>query len=347
MSVERLGSVTIPSGRLMIVDTGLLNLWSHDRAPLLPEYERIAAAANSAIDFRIEGPDAEAAGRAFDRQWNPRFVFDIPAHGVDAVKASFASIVKAAGLQASLVEGPRIPHLERVDLVLKLGQGAGEVQFHGVPGVVISGLPKNRELTVFGERVGEAPFEQLWRTVTLEVQPNALVKRTIDAGTVAVDFARLMFVDVDGLGGWNHHDSVDDKADVVFWGRDAAEVAEKFAAEQLSSSEFGWKNLQIDVAIDRGQRIEKLKADGALKFAFDFRPHSDHFRLLEQMRSAPTESGTIALGNSLACGFFTSWGDGFFPVRVGLDSMGEVVNVEIALATAQAVANMKAVNGLE
>lgn len=35
------------------------------------------------------------------------------------------------------------------------------------------------------------------------------------------------------------------------------------------------------------------------------------------------------------------------PVRVGLDSMGEMVNVEIALATAQAVASMKVVNGLE
>ncbi len=33
--VEDMGVVTVPSGTLLLIDAGLLNLWSHNRVPLL------------------------------------------------------------------------------------------------------------------------------------------------------------------------------------------------------------------------------------------------------------------------------------------------------------------------
>ncbi len=85
----------------MIMDAGLLNLWSHDGAPLMPEGvlsdEAATASANASEDFRIEGPDAEAAGRAFDRQWHPLFLYDIPGAGVAAFKASFEEFTRSKG----------------------------------------------------------------------------------------------------------------------------------------------------------------------------------------------------------------------------------------------------------
>jgi len=92
--------------------------------------------------------------------------------------------------------------------------------------------------------------------------------------------------------------------------------------------------------------VEDLKKAKQLKFATDFRPHSDHFQLLAQMRSSPTDSGTLCVGGALCCGFFTGWGDGFYPVRLDLDEGRAVVRIHIELGTEDAIRNMRAVNGL-
>ena len=57
---ELLGVVTVPSGTLLLVDAGLLGIWEGTRADI-PD----------TVDFRIDGPDAEEAGRRFDRAWHP------------------------------------------------------------------------------------------------------------------------------------------------------------------------------------------------------------------------------------------------------------------------------------
>jgi hypothetical protein len=36
-AIEQLGVVTSRSGILIVIDTGYLNLWSHDRTPVLPD----------------------------------------------------------------------------------------------------------------------------------------------------------------------------------------------------------------------------------------------------------------------------------------------------------------------
>lgn len=57
-NAEQLGEVTAPSGVVVLLDMGLMWLWSHDRPPVMqsgrygPETE---AAANSAIDFGVVG----------------------------------------------------------------------------------------------------------------------------------------------------------------------------------------------------------------------------------------------------------------------------------------------------
>src|SRR4051794_22478704 len=122
---EVLGEVTAPTGTLLVLDMGLLDLWPHDRPPTVPEGllpDDVTAAANSAVDLAIAGPDAERAGLAYDRQWHPRYLFDIPAQAVDQQRAHFDSIICEHGLDARLVAlGERVPHRRRVDLALEQG----------------------------------------------------------------------------------------------------------------------------------------------------------------------------------------------------------------------------------
>lgn len=66
-NVERLGFVTCQSGVLIVIDTGYRGIWSHDRAPILPEgaldTTEATESANTAVDLYIGGADAEKAGR--------------------------------------------------------------------------------------------------------------------------------------------------------------------------------------------------------------------------------------------------------------------------------------------
>src|SRR5260370_38430555 len=120
---RRVGEVTVHSGVVLVIDTGLLHFWSHDRKPVMAEGDEspeVVASANWAagqVDFRIDGPDAEKAGRAFNRQWNPFFLFDIPPHGVKVIRKAFRACVTEHGLDARLVPlDRRVPHRERAAL---------------------------------------------------------------------------------------------------------------------------------------------------------------------------------------------------------------------------------------
>jgi len=338
MAVETLGEVQAPSGTVLIVDMGLLNVWCHDRPPVMPDgllsSDEQTARANDAADYRIEGADAGRAAQLFDR-----WLFDIPRHGSAEYEASFAEVVRKNALDARLVtRDQRVTHLERARQAV--AGGSGEFPVHGVQMVAVKtpALP----LRVIGERRGSSPYPDCWSWIALDVAPGD-VASVAPAGTVAVDKARLMFVDLEALGAWRHEEPTDGLADFVFWGRDAQAAAERFGVPKLDDGTFGFVDLPVMDAVKRGEEIEAARAE--LRIATDFRPHSHHYHLLKQMRGSRTESGTMELAGSTCCAFFTSWGDGFFPVFRELDERGALLRVRIDLGTPQAIANMDYVNG--
>jgi hypothetical protein len=332
---ECLGEVTVPSGTLLVMDTGTLNLWSHDRVPLIEEgtlsSRRAEELANSASDLEIEGPDAVTAGKSFNRQWDPRFLYDIPAEGLQMMKSLFEKCLQEQGLTASLKElAVRISHRQRVDRAVEWGKGYGEVQYHGLSALATSGLPPDQTMKVYGVRMNQLDYRDRWRWVWLEVCSGLPTVKSQTVGEVAVDWARLMFADLDALGQWMHEEPLDGKADFLFWGKDSSIAATATQAPQLAEG-YGWLNLPVDEAAELGLQVGEIREQRELKFATDFRPHSHHYEVMRQVRSKPTESGVIDVGGARMCVFMTSWGDGFYPVICDFGEKGQLLRVRIEL----------------
>jgi hypothetical protein len=288
--IESLGEVTAPSGVLLIIDTGYLNLWCHDRPPVLPEgvlsNAQATARANTFVDVRVDGPDAVEAGKAFDRSWNPLYVFDASPESVGPggkLTQAFAEIVSARSLRARLVPQSLIPHRRRVDLALEYGSGAGEVQFHGLWAAVIA-VPNDRALPVMGVRIVDGDFAGRWQRVWVECG-NGRVARSEMAGHVMVDWARLMVADVDGLGEWKHDEPLDGRADIgsrvrmdgpdgqpVRWlfreapDREADSGWRVFAGDETDEYNDDYRNISL---IGVGQLVQR---DAALKAVIDAEP---------------------------------------------------------------------------
>jgi len=150
-----------------------------------------------------------------------------------------------------------------------------------------------------------------------------------------------MFADVDALGAWQHETPLDGLADYVFWGRDAADVAKRMGAKRQSHDEWGWVNLPVRKAAQRGLAIEELRKESALRFAGDFRPHSHHYMVMKQVRATPAQSGTIEVGGADVCTFMTTWGDGYYPVSREMDAAGALVRITIELGDEEIVARQR------
>ena len=340
---EVLGTVTAPSGKLLLVDMGMLELWCHDRRPMLPPGlldPEGTENANAGCDFRIDGPDAEKCGRHWGRYWHPRFVYDIPRHGIDRVRAAFDEFVAEQEYDATLTKlRARVTHRQRIADALEHGRGAGQVFFQGIEGFAFDDVPKDTPMRVVGERMGgrDGAVKNRWRWIDLEVRSGGKAAPTKSgrAGTVLVDRARLMFADVDALGAWNHNTPTDGKADVAFWGRDAETVARETKAPRLphqpDGEMYGWEDLPDAEARRKAEQIQRLKQQRKLMFAWDYRPHSHHHTVLSQARTSATESGTVDVGGATMCGFMTGWGDGAFPVVVERDAGGAIVRVRVQL----------------
>src|ERR1051325_7976264 len=130
--IEHLGEVTAPSGGLMLVDTGLLGIWCHDRPPRFPEGRadaHVVDAANASVDYRIEGPDAAAAARLWTSPNHPLYLYDRPAPPqAKALMAKFNASLQANGLVARLTpSAERISHRRRIDLLLDHSPRGGEL----------------------------------------------------------------------------------------------------------------------------------------------------------------------------------------------------------------------------
>jgi hypothetical protein len=334
--VEQLGVVTSRTGVLVLIDTGYLNLWSHDRTPVMPEDVldvELTANTNSWVDLKIVGADAERAGRLLEMSSHPLYVFDQPPDHPE-LQAKLEKLVHEQGMDARFeVISPRIPHRQRVDLTLAYGKGAGEIQFHGIWAVAVSGVPTLRPLRVLGKRCA-APDSDCWSQITVECRPNSRIALSEKLGVVGVDYARILIADVDALGLWKHEESLDGLADYVFWGRDAERVASAVKAPRLNEGEFGWLNVPIDTAAEHGTEVEEYRDQHSFKMAGDFRPHSHHWRVMKPTReNTVTESGTTELDGMTVCNFMTTWGDGVFEVYRELDESGELSQIRIEMET--------------
>jgi hypothetical protein len=116
--------------------------------------------------------------------------------------------------------------------------------------------------------------------------------------------------------------------------RAAKQLGHTVRAPKLDDGQFGWVNLPVLDAVERGTEAERLQAGRGLKLATDFRPHSHLYQLLAQIRQGDPGSGTVAIGDAEACGFETSWGDGFFAVFRDRDEAGRLVQIRIELEPA-------------
>jgi hypothetical protein len=330
---EHLGSVSSRSGILLVIDTGYLNLWSHNGKPVMPsgvlDSEEATERANSFVDVEIVGPDAEKAGRLLDMSWHPLYVYDQPpVHR--KLQTKFDEVIRAHQLQARLKVIPeRISHRRRVDLALEYGKGAGEIQFHGICATTIGCVPRLQAMPVLAER--SASDSSRWKQVFVKCRPHTSVARSEMVGNVAVDYARLLITDIEVLGSWKHEQSLDGRADYVFWGLDAETVARALDAPTIGAGEFGWLDLPLEEAEQHGLAVQQYRESHSLKLAGDFRPHSHQWQVMTPTRVSATESATVEIDGVSICNFMTTWGDGLFAVHRELSQSGELVQIRIEL----------------
>lgn len=210
------------------------------------------------------------------------------------------------------------------------------------PALVKAEVPADRALPVVATRVGKGRYADCWDHVAVRLGDGA-VAHSRKLGEAGVDFARLVCMDHGALDHWQHDESLDGLADFVFWGRDAAALARAMRAPATAEG-YGWTNLPVAEADAKALEASKIKAENHWLLATDFRPHSHHFHALAAARKSPRQAGTIEVGGAKVCLFFTSWGDGVFPVYLDVDNKDRPVQIRVQLHTPDASAAMHAVN---
>ncbi len=210
------------------------------------------------------------------------------------------------------------------------------------PALVKTAVPADRALSVVGQRVGKGRWADCWDHVAVRLGDGE-VASSKKLGEAGVDFARLVCMDHGALDHWQHEDSLDGLTDFAFWGRDAAQLARAMRAPATKEG-YGWSDLPVADAEAKALEADKLKAANHWLLARDFRPHSHHFHALAAARKSPQGAGTIEVGGAKVCLFFTSWGDGVFPIYLDLDSKKRPVQVRVQLNTAASNEAMHAVS---
>jgi hypothetical protein len=324
-----LGTITLPTGQLVVADMGYLDMWSGENEPAPPEVDdpALQARVDSAEDLRIVGPDAEPAARAFNRQ-SLTFLYDVPDPG--GMVRLFDEVVGPMGFNALVEPEPRrVPHGERARRAI--AAGGADFVINGVWVVAVGGLPAETPLRVVGLEVDYGQgVGRRWESVSVELT-DAAAATTRDLGVVGVDWARLIFADPVCLDAWVHEEPLDGRADLVYWGADALECRSVFGGEALDEGALGWENLPVEEAADRGLSIETWRHEREKRLAVDFRPHSHHYRIMRAIRAHPREVGELDLAGGRVLALMTSWGDGIFPVEADCAADGSLLRVRVVL----------------
>jgi len=332
-----LGEITCPSGHLVIVDGGILGMWSADRSPseldpagLGITEPGLLAEVKGAVDYIVTGPDADEAGRSFGR-YPGRYRYDIPATRTAEWVSTVEQKWRDNGWQATAVAAPRqVPHRERARRCAE-ERLAGFGVF-GLSAVAVGDLPVDRPLAVRATRA--AGEWDGWSEMVVRVS-DAPVASSQPVGDIGIDAARFAFADADALSAWQHEDTLDGLADVVFWGAVADEAAAAFGAAKVrlpGETHHGWTDLPLAEALQRAVELTAWKdADPARRFAIDFRPHSHHWQVMAHVRASDVEAGAITVGGARILFAMTGQGDGVFPVWVDRDARDAVVAIRIEL----------------
>jgi len=354
--VAHLGEVTCPSGVVVIVDIGYMDLWSgrHQPVPRLDDIDdpEDKAKAASRGDYVIAGKDAAAVARLADYS-RFHFLYDRSLEGIELIAARIASLAKEHGLDARVEREPhQIPHRERAQRVADLGGGDFSVEG---PWVGAVGALPNRPLTVrgrghdYGGNVGVR-----WAEVSIEVSQQP-VAASIQIGHVAVDHGMILLGDADALGSWRHWGSLDGLCDVAFFGREEEAAREALGAELLAESSIwgasGWRNITPEEGKRRLQQVRSWLGPGSPmgRLVLEYRPHSHNYLVMEQIRrmertrARPGEVGALELDGATLLGLSTSWGDGLFPIWVDRDQAGAVVAIRLEFGSEKRRQMMEAV----
>ncbi|RYZ44262.1 MAG: DUF2185 domain-containing protein [Myxococcaceae bacterium] len=322
-----LGEVDLPEGQLLILDPGLGRFWRHDAEPASPRKKDPAA-----HDLRIVGPDAEAAGRAYDREFDPRHLFD-RTDPQDAVK-HFGRFAKEQGFDARAeVLSSRVPHAERARLAVEHGKGLGVVKYNGLWAVVADGLPRDRGLQVIGVPMPRGEFAGRWRSIDVVVDGKAEAVRSEQVSGVMVDHGQLLFAGLGPMGRFRMWESLDGLADYVFFGKDAPALAKELGASDLGKGVFGWKDLPVAQVGEKATPLQERIGKDSLAVGVDYRPHCNLERLNAQLRESEEDAGSLVLDGARAVGCGNRWGDGIFPVSRHFDAKGRTVRLRVELGT--------------
>jgi hypothetical protein len=318
-----LGEVEVPSSILLVLDPGLGRFWRHDGDPSSPR-----KADPKHCDLAIVGPDAVAAGKAYDRQFDPRYLFDVV--DVAQTRKRFAKFVKDKKLDARLEQlESRIPHLQRARLAVEIGGGAGVVSWNHLWAVAVAGLPAGQELRIEATPMPEGEFAGRWRSIDVVIDANKAIAQSLPVQGVMVEHGQLICADLEAFGEFRMWEPLDGLADYVFWGNDAPTIAEKFQAPRLDDRHFGWINIPDAEAPRYFQPVQDWIESQKLDAGVDYRPHCNLEKLNAQIRNTELESGQLDLAGARACGFRNRWGDGIFTVIRDLDAAGQLVRVRL------------------
>lgn len=332
-----LGEVEVPSGILLVLDPGLGRFWRHDGDPCSPR-----KADPKHHDLAIVGPDAVAAGKAYDRQFDPRYLFDVG--DVAATIKHFAKFVKDRKLDARLERlDRRIPHLERARLAVEAGGGAGVVHYNNLWAVAVGGLPAGQTLRIEATPMPQGEFARRWRSIDVVIDAEGVVARSLPVQGVMVEHGQMICADLEAFGQFRMWEPLDGLADFIFWGQDAPAIAEKFQASRLDDRHFGWLNVP-DSEIHRfAQPVQAWIESQQLLAGVDYRPHCNLEKLNAQIRDKELESGQLELAGVRVCGFRNRWGDGIFTVIRDLDASGRLVRIRLDVGNEETQSRLRRV----
>lgn len=202
------------------------------------------------------------------------------------------------------------------------------------PAIVKAAVPHDRPLAVCGRKLGVGRFSERWDHVSIALGDGVAVT-TKKLGEAGVDFAHLALVDLALLEHWQHEDSLDGKADVVFSGRDERLLASAMVAPRVADG-YGWVDLPLAAAEAKADIAARKKAENRWLLTTELRPHSHHFHALAAVRANRYGAGTLELAGARMMLLLTGWGEGVVPIYLDLDADDRPVRIRIQLATGDA-----------